>query len=1298
MQKQIPIDSPIDNGTVDIIQSDPQFKRKNSLVYKGVLTNLTCQNGNGLLSTNGNPITWSNGTICANGTNFEVMSYNYNKICQNVQIQTSCCVLTATAFQDGVLIIEKLSDNSVAFSQYCYSGELRCSYQCYFGPYTCIKSAAIVSGITPDSANCICDSQVLLHVTDYCATNYACHKYDKIYGFWPLCPDDYRGLGPLDLPTCGDCITVGWKDHCHVTIGVEDKDMRNRSALAIQTTCCHCCGNDHYFSVTGNTRVCSVIMGFGMVSEDGTLITGEPMIVSVAHQRVASNDFGIYSCCAGFWTAYCCPSEWCFQNVAQNYSPALINFAAVDQMKSGSNYDCFTDSLRYTSFNIDNYSCTAKWNYHWCCYSCGGSKCVLANGVIYCTPFPIGCGTILVRQQYGGGSNFDANDVRACCFCGWCCCVANMGPSGDTNTSGPKWGTRLPYYFNNLLDFNMANNSSYCLAGNGQNGTYCYGNHHFRYVHSLRVCWSGSVSYIVPQSVPAMIPYGGMFSEDLGRNQQALARGTRISFLDFDNPIGCFGWTCCKLTQPSGQTQIFPHIKLFENMTMCRGVTYDYGRGWSRFTLASIIYQNYNNFGPMVWEEPLMLITVNGNCITCCPLDIIPARNSVPNTCCVTLGGNWNNPSSIDETQWYRVACSAGLSATPYISACAQLIARPHKLNENQLCSGSWYYSHNFTGINENSALNAFPMTLGCYCSPVEVTVPIYCGTKVTIALDNTNLFTPHSMEENYTINHCVRSCAGNNPGVGVTHWSAGKVQATTAYFSGPELKVRKVADYIYVTNQLGGCNVLIEDRSGHFKLATAFYPYAMAVSLNTVKCWNLAMPPDGASYLSNDVYYYGAGINSLIKECDISTSFLLPSLTINSYVKSDDTGMFTQNVLYGRDNVLCANLSFIYNNCCYASIPTGVCVQEFWTHSQATTDVSYKNSKFLTYRCTSPGYTGCVCVENTFEEDYRDTTWLPSSELVLYPIGITSITYGENYITSTVDVGDNYVSRFYNRDNQTFLSFNNTDQVYYGSEIFTIMSGNYYFDGQGIYYLGSQTDYSQNVFTAYAIGMKFLANSSAEAYFYSEWDKSLYIYTASNTLQKSVSLADRGNIKDALYSSSEQSLYILFDDNTLYIKSQEDDCLIENVEGDKLQSTSKGAFVLTNSNNSYVVYNPHLWSNKLPLLIESEWLGDSITLQKTSYVDVVLYRDDPKAISVDVEVRVLNGAEVKSTAKTFKIKKEDWKNQMYRARVVLTGNNKDVGNAVKVIVKGEDISIFNINLEMDVVAEQTSAPLSARY
>ena len=794
------------------------------------------------------------------------------------------------------------------------------------------------------------------------------------------------------------------------------------------------------------------------------------------------------------------------------------------------------------------------------------------------------------------------------------------------------------------------------LTGNDNNITTIH-----VYVYAIQIENSGILS---PKMVPAM-RRSPFLSVDNSLNYayqyNSYADTTEISFMNIDAPLGQI-----KTGIIDGE-QVFPHMRFFGNNTNEKGTYWDYGKGWVRFYYDTIHFKRLSSYGSTIFEEPLKIITYDLDGLKVEIADVSKENKSdayvgIEDGSLANVTG-WIWPldgASLSNTKWYyydnsQSGGSAFMGNTRLVNDVN--ILRLHPVSSEQLTAKTWFWNHSFG----TELLSSLPFSVRI---SNKLYKQIYNGIDTSISYNKTLLFTPHSLEDKYTFNENE-----------IIEWSEGNATYAKIETTGT-IKVTKMTDFVFKMNVIASKNVLTESRTGDIQLQRAFIPYIMDNKLNSYIGIDYTMPVDSTTKTSNDVYYFAAGYNSTISEKYVSTSFLLPAVSVAFYLDTELLSSFNKELISNKNGLIRADISkYFFDN---------ELVEEYWTHTQATTDVSYKNSKFL--------ISGNE--QNTYDSDYIETSWIPSATTIIYPIGILSKVYGENYITSTVDVGDNYVSRFYNKNNKTFLIFNNIDQVYYGSEIFTIQSGNYYFDGQGIYYLGSQSDYSQNVFTAYAIGMKFLANSSSEAYFYSPWDKSLYLYTASNTLQRSISLSDMGNIVDSLYSPVEQALYILFDDGKLYIKTQTDSCLVEDVTGTSLQSTNVGTQSI--SGTGYEIYNPYMWSDISPLHIETEWLGSGSVVTKYQYVDLVFFSETPKKYSLTAAVDALNGGEITHITKDIYINASDWNNNLCRVRIV----PKEIsGNAIKIFIDSdEEIHLFTIDVSAATVSQQPSASRSQRY
>ena len=116
------LDSDIDIGTYDIIQNEPEYKKKNSLKWRGALSNLHYRSGSGILSTTGKNIEVLDREISVGDTKFAVSPEALVK--RNETISSSNTVITVAHSANGTLwaeefdydtIILKTKNKSVSF-------------------------------------------------------------------------------------------------------------------------------------------------------------------------------------------------------------------------------------------------------------------------------------------------------------------------------------------------------------------------------------------------------------------------------------------------------------------------------------------------------------------------------------------------------------------------------------------------------------------------------------------------------------------------------------------------------------------------------------------------------------------------------------------------------------------------------------------------------------------------------------------------------------------------------------------------------------------------------------------------------------------------------------------------------------------------------------------------------------------------------------------------------------------------------------------------------------------------------
>lgn len=705
-----------------------------------------------------------------------------------------------------------------------------------------------------------------------------------------------------------------------------------------------------------------------------------------------------------------------------------------------------------------------------------------------------------------------------------------------------------------------------------------------------------------------------------------------IDVIDVSSDMGAY-W---KLESIGDFDNIFPQVYVFTNYASNRGKFYDYGPGWARCTVQIRNYEHNTSLKSVFpLSSPVMMSVLDSQGNECYLLEPVNSSNIS------------NDGKAIGDGSYY-----AGAENYIKFTDNARLDGiywRRHSVTSEEIASKqllNWVY---FLGDTlENGIIDVLP-----FVNKIDshTKVQYYSGLPVSISFDNVLITTASTEMKSFFVN-------GNNI-----------CTDSFVYFIKPltnidQVKINKIADFKFATNLVTQWNFINESRDGTFEILRANIPYIMEGSWD-VKDVPTLLPSDGGS--SNDVWLQGSGHNVNLKDNDVTVSYLLPPVEVPIYVDPTNLDKFNKDVVKKVRPLISVDLGQLFND---------DTVDLYFTHTLDTTDCKYR----ATYKGNGESTYNTLLDENTY--------WLESATTV-FPIGLGSKMKGVNYIAPTVMLPSNYSARLYTSANTAFLGFNIASQVYYGDQVFTIYTSSFYYDGQAIYYVGGTNESTQNSFVCYAIGMQFLGNSGTEAYFYSPWEKRLYVFTGSATLQIGESFARFGDIVDTCYSSQEQGLYILFDDGHLWGKTQKDSFLIKvDVVNPHLESTTLGCAIV--GDNGWINYSPYK-GEIAPLNIETSYLGDEGSVFKYSFIDIVLFKVDA-AVNLNVEFLILNGIEQKSTSYKVSLKQSDWTSRNKRIR--LTPDSKTcIGNSFKIkINSNSDIAINYISVGL----EKTSANPSA--
>ena len=680
-------------------------------------------------------------------------------------------------------------------------------------------------------------------------------------------------------------------------------------------------------------------------------------------------------------------------------------------------------------------------------------------------------------------------------------------------------------------------------------------------------------------------------------------------------------------------SSIFPNVSIYTNNIEARGRDYEYDKDWLKCIYNYRTWKITSNVFS-IFSTPATLFTYNKGETSTATIDNTNAQ-AIKKT--GKLDG-WSVPTPnsdgtfniANSTVWFK------------FNTADKKWLKHHLFSKTQANNRAWSTWRNTADFKVSDFSSWSDLGDG-------YKIHYYQNLPICISKDNIAITTPTTeMDGVYTVK-------GN---ILIANKSIFRFEDITI----DNITIEKIADYKFKTNIVSPLNLFAEKRDGTIELTHSFIPYFNESKWNGYGSLVLLQCPDGNDY--NDTFSIGFGINATLDDNVVETSALLPAITIPLYCNSRNIESFNKQIIDKNAPII------IPDTTC---IPKDVSLGVFFTHSLKTTDIGYRYSE-------KNG-------EIFHDDKYDNTQWWIGTTSIFLPLGLGSTFSGINYLASTVELPGNYSVRIYTQNNNSFLLYNIAQQSYYGQTIFTIYGSSYYYDSQAIYYVG---DGSSNEFVCYAIGMKFLANSGTEAYFYSPVDKYLYSFTGSNTLTKAVPLSDVPNVKDAIFSSVDQTLFLLFEDDTLYAQNGISSAYFTNFsEVKELQGTVKGCAIM-GIDKSFSILNP-TDGDVIPLQVETEYTGGDDSLFKCSYIDLMLFNNDSE-VDFSVEIDMM-GTVNQSEKKNIHLTKGDFKNDYCKIRVSPTVNN---GQGFKISIYSKSkISIMSIAPKIERVSDSGFVGLS---
>lgn len=723
---------------------------------------------------------------------------------------------------------------------------------------------------------------------------------------------------------------------------------------------------------------------------------------------------------------------------------------------------------------------------------------------------------------------------------------------------------------------------------------------------------------------------------------------------DFSDGLGNLTWTSGSTASIENGCNPFPYRFHISNRASSRGVYWDYGPGWARTYVRKFYLDVANNKRSLAQPYPTAILSYGLS----------------------YLSSSGGNEARIEYLDTFAISTDS-FTYTPASSA---NYADKFRLNSSRYERFHYFYTGimtdgiipvDFVGadnLTDHSVLHALPFSVQID-DDLELLEQYYSGNYLSTssfkALLNSASVGKNNPVHVFRVNSVVSLFING---------------LLTSVSNSGDLELSKISDYIYKVNTSG--QNLLKEVEKEISSEYGFISYNGEEIIYLYDLTDFSNPLDGTDTDGNDVYYTAAGYNVQMNDMSsLATSYLLPAANFQLTVNSDEVEDFTFQLISNKKEltkpVLYPYFDYNYD-----------VVDHYYNHSLNSTDVVYQASKKL--QAVNNDDNERIFGISTYDSDKEGMSWWITSDIQIFPLGIVSPITGINYTTASVDMTDSYTVRLYRTNNVTFPVYNPNTEVYKGSTIFTIYGYNYSFDGQGIYYLGSGDDTTQNNFACYALGMKFLANSGTEAYFYSSFEKRIYLFTGSNTLQIADSLARLGDVIDSVYSSHEQILYLLTSDGFIIAKSQEDMAIIDKVDTSyHLESTDSG-FVLIDGWN-YLKYRLYQTDETewLPIEYETEYLGKNNNKVQVHYIDVSFYSTEP--ISGKLYYESVDDISVEKAYQPFDFTKKDF-NKSKIQKVRLTPQTPTC-KAFKFGIESDDyVHIADVCISIDVVSENTNA------
>jgi hypothetical protein len=445
--------------------------------------------------------------------------------------------------------------------------------------------------------------------------------------------------------------------------------------------------------------------------------------------------------------------------------------------------------------------------------------------------------------------------------------------------------------------------------------------------------------------------------------------------------------------------------------------------------------------------------------------------------------------------------------------------------------------------------------------------------------------------------------------------------------------RVTKIANYVYAINTIDVKNIIVELEGIGLQLEYGSLDWNNKVEL-ILKVPNIGDPTVNY-YHVNTAYNANYEVTGKRSASYIGDDLIVPLGGILDYSKSGP-GYYTIMLIHAD----------------------GVPIDIYY--SGGSNDIR------PTYRYTQNG--------NSKQQDSMlNEITFPDGIIVPYPVGIEWDQNNEIYAVSRVSIETTAIGLVW--ENKTIAAYLYEKNVYYGKNIFLLYGVMYIFDGNDIYLL----DTMERV--CHAFGYTFLGVDTGRAYFYSKWDKAVYVFNGSRDLSYLLDMSNKGEIINSMYDSYSNELIMLTKDDILIVKNGQM-LSFPNPVHDRFFRTIYGTW--TYGGAGAMRLSPDGDGAVEHFRLRTEYFGvDGSTVCKYDRFDIRLYSQSRKKAALKIRADTINQGSRESDEKTVEIKSLDWSNEGYKTIQIVPKYQRGQGCALE--INSDDlIAITNIELYMD--------------